>query len=775
MANAIVPLPSGPLSHLIATSVKATAAGTTPSAEDLANAVAEVTVESQTLGASLLQVTMNDPNWAILRSGFLNVTADGLLDAIDVNFPQGSDLWWRLAMIDFTNDLSGPNLTLTFQDRIISYLQADWGALAVPPGTTTRAQFLKFLVDRVAKQENVTPLQFVCKSINALTVPGQVNVQVATMPAQTAQALAKSNKTGQIGIGSNLTVKGQPITKAQATALSQMLGVAAQLQAGVLASQAMIFDSIFESDGGVSLGPGHTYGGVLGGAENIFDPLNSVTAEVTAFLQGGQGFQAGGAIALSHTHTDIAYIGSQVTAATPFNSQGYSTQYLSQGFAFSSAIAEATAIVNAYGANQLGSGSQALTGNIAAGSSTTDVATLTRGTAGDPDEDSWTCMQRLAAEVNWPVFSNGDTIYYDPTTVLIEQQPAVYLSLDETGTTWNATDPNSGDVAADVVLDGLDGVIDNTAFLAQQDRKVKGKVQRKSKIRKPSTPTQIRLNMVCGIFDYRAGDVFEFRDSGPLNGRWLVADATRNCLADVHTQFTLAPSTAPNPEPTVTTPASSANTSVTGIGAGGVASSKITDPHTAAGVAEAAKIALNIQQTTHRYHYSEPLADRSSTADLFTVVHMDCSSFATLCYKAAGLPDPSHQGYNPIGFTGSMIPHCKQVSAGAALPGDLCFFGTISNTSHVNVYIGNGQSISMGSEGEPAQGPSAQMGPSGFIGYFRPDVLPAPGATSQSPSLIPGVGSIVSGASGVSSGAVSQTTSQVPGLAEITIPSLFGN
>lgn len=743
MPNRIEPLPPGPLSHLIATSVKATATGTTPSAEDLASAVAEVTVESQTLGASLLQVTMNDPNWAILRSGFLNVTADGLLDAIDVNFPQGSDLWWRLAMIDFTNDLSGPNLTLTFQDRIISYLQGKWGGMAVAPGTTTRAQFIKQLVDQVGKGDGLMPIQFVCKSINALIVSGQIDVQVATMPAQAAIAAAKGNKTGAIGIGSNLTVKGQAINKVQAEQANILLGVATQLQAGPIAAWALICAAIGESTlTNLSQDNGAGYWGVLQGGDGQhgstanFPPpngWNDSAGMATAFLMGGKGFgnaftgalQGKGVIqAVQAGITDPG------TLATSAEDSGEAPNFYGQW------LPEAKAIVNAYGANQLGTGSQAsgspgsvyllgdsifaggaseiqsalqangwkvnidgfvgrntgegvaslqlkppalskasavvielgtnasasngafatevsqavtaikaanpnvtiywvnlfsgvaqqvaynatlatasgitvidtVSANIAlgpdgihptpagdktlaslisqavgagtttgasagaglsTGSTTTDVATLMRGTAGDPDEDSWTCMQRLAADVNWPVFSNGDTIYYDPTTVLIEQQPAVYLSLDETGTTWNATDPNSGDVAADVVLDGLDCTFDNTALTYQETRKVKGKVQRKSRIRKPSTPTQIRLNMVCGIFDYRAGDVFEFRDSGPLTAQWLVVDATRNCLADVHTQFTLAPPTAPNPEPTVTTPASSANTSVTGIGATG--------------------------------------------------------------------------------------------------------------------------------------------------------------------------------------------------------------
>ena len=66
---------------------------------------------------------------------------------------------------------------------------------------------------------------------------------------------------------------------------------------------------------------------------------------------------------------------------------------------------------------------------------------------------------------------------------------------------------------------------------------------------KPSTPAEVRLSMLCPLDAYRAGDVFVFQNAGPINGRWIVTDATRRVLADRHTAFTLAPPVDPTPEP----------------------------------------------------------------------------------------------------------------------------------------------------------------------------------------------------------------------------------
>lgn len=65
----------------------------------------------------------------------------------------------------------------------------------------------------------------------------------------------------------------------------------------------------------------------------------------------------------------------------------------------------------------------------------------------------------------------------------------------------------------------------------------------------------------------------------------------------------------------------------------------------------------------------------------------DCSGFATLCYKAAGAPDPNGLGYNSEGYTGTMLAHGKATKK--PLPGDLMFW---ESPDHVAIY-GGGDTI----------------------------------------------------------------------------------
>lgn len=720
MSNNIKRMDPVAVGTFIATDVQASATNPAPRTEDLAAAISEVQIETQTLGASLLVVTVIDPGWKILRTGWLSIDSDGLLDSIQVEFPKSTGLWWQLAMIDYTNDLSQPNLTLTFQDRIVSYLNEKWGPMGVASGTTTRAQFIGQLVAQVGRGDGLTPIKFVCPDINQLQpVQTQALTNLGTtvvLDAVTAQNNAdKTNKAPGLGMGAAVTIKGVAPNHEQVNNLNSALSLGQQLGASQTALQALIISGIAESTWqSVANSGGSPYWGVLQGSMSEF-AQDDVAGQVQSFLEGGKGFQAGGAITLSQTEADPGVIAYKVEGdLSNFPNVAAATYFYDQW------LDEAKAIIKAGGA---------ATGAVP---TLSDVSQLTRGTADNPDESSWDCIQRLAQEVNWSAWTNGDTMYYMDGPTIASQKPSVYLSLDVTGTTWTATNPTDGDVALDCVSN-FEGTYDNTAFQYQSTHTKKGKVQRQTRIRTPQTPSQVKFNMICGVLDYRAGDVFVFQNSGPTDGRWIVEDATRNCIADNFTQFTLGPPTLPNLEPAATT---------TGLALSGsagspnklAADSQISSPATGNGVAQAARLALADQQAQNCYVYSESLAAgrngydvRSNGGTLFGPAPrtMDCSAFATLCYNAAGLDDPSHLGYATpnLGNTASIIAHCAQIPLGKQQPGDLCFYGpSTSNTLHVTVFVGNGEVISMGAQGDPTILGAAYR--PDLLGYFRPDVLP---------------------------------------------------
>ncbi len=86
----------------------------------------------------------------------------------------------------------------------------------------------------------------------------------------------------------------------------------------------------------------------------------------------------------------------------------------------------------------------------------------------------------------------------------------------------------------------------------------------------------------------------------------------------------------------------------------------------------------------------------------------DCSTFGTVCYKVAKLPDPNYgvnssRQYDGWGYTGTLIQHGQSINSLAMKVGDLVFYGWdyYRNPTHVAVYIGDGRVVSHGSEPGP--------------------------------------------------------------------------
>jgi len=320
-----------------------------------------------------------------------------------------------------------------------------------------------------------------------------------------------------------LTAKGQPLNQTQVDTARSLLQVGQQLGAPPLALQACIFDAIFESDLGLDLGPNSAgYGGVLGGATSVFgDVHSSLHAMATSFFQGGNGFQAGGAIAASGKYQNVAVIGSQVTAAVPFDSQGISTQYESQGFPIASAVAEAAAIVQAYdnGAGTLpggtfGAGGTGTPGNQAA------TSLWTVGDPSNPDQDYWTTINQYGMNAQWYVFSDAETLYVADGVQLMAQQPQAIIS------------------RLSPAVIHAECVYDNTAFQYTHTHTKKGRIQRRTGLAKLTSPTQITVQIICDIDQYRAGDTVVLVMFGPADGVWLIGDCTRR-IYDPWSELTL--------------------------------------------------------------------------------------------------------------------------------------------------------------------------------------------------------------------------------------------
>ena len=130
---------------------------------DLDQFISDIIIETTAQGASLLEVQIIDPGWRLLQRDqktgacFFDVDDQGYLwPPVEVNFPpansktgySGTGCVWRLAMLEPSTDLTGPNITLTFEDKIVSELREHSATPAHPKVASkgeTRAEFIQSL------------------------------------------------------------------------------------------------------------------------------------------------------------------------------------------------------------------------------------------------------------------------------------------------------------------------------------------------------------------------------------------------------------------------------------------------------------------------------------------------------------------------------------------------------------------------------------------------------------------------------------------------------
>lgn len=530
---------------------------------ELVTAVQEIELQTQIAGASFIKVHVADPDWTITTSGLIAVSEDGLLNELEVEFPEKTGFWWRLCAVEGSTEVNA-NLVLTFEDRTVARLRQQWGHKTAGSGTSTRAQFVKALVGEANLKGHLSPpIRFVSPGVNrkepvAESAEEKKEKQVQT-PAAKQKSEAEENKTGGIHAGATLTVAGSAMTPAQRQTANELLGVCSEQNAGPVATEAMIYAAIGETRLGASSSTSSA------GAKGVLQSLNApfdTPSQAKNFLNGNGDFQKGGAKKLSQTVSNPKQVAIEVEVPSIWPKNSYEEQEGGTKF-----LAEAQAIVHA--------GGGVTAGGTSTHSNESGVGQLSRGTTTNPDEDSWDCIQRLAQEVNWHAFTDGrNGLFYMDGPDLIKQRPVLYVN--------PAHKLPTGDVTSHVVREDKGGQkveqygvlvrplsfnYDNVAFTYRATHKVKGKLQRKSKIAKPQSPSEIRMNMLCGLTEYRAGTVFVFQHCGPISengGRWIVADATRECMKYPYTKFLLVPATEPLPEPQASENPSTSNSPIAG-------------------------------------------------------------------------------------------------------------------------------------------------------------------------------------------------------------------
>lgn len=160
------------------------------SCRDLTKAIQDIITVSVAQGAWTLEVHIIDPYWQLLtrygdNPAFFDVDDAGLLIPVDVNFPQNTDRWWRVAAANPSVDPTVSHI-YTFEDRIVTELR-DQGGPKHASNNQTRAQFIYSCV------RTVPEIRFVCPALSkpAGTVGGDVTQGVIASSTNPLAASAR--------------------------------------------------------------------------------------------------------------------------------------------------------------------------------------------------------------------------------------------------------------------------------------------------------------------------------------------------------------------------------------------------------------------------------------------------------------------------------------------------------------------------------------------------------------------------------------------------------
>lgn len=438
---------------------------------DIINAVSDVTVDRTIEGASTVLVEVEDRDYALLNSGRLSSRNDISIDG----------LWFRLAQVT----KSGTTLELAFEDREIAVLRTYnkpiKQGLKTSRARITRAQF----VLRMIREVKEFKIPYVIPELKK-TQP------ITDMKTVLSPVTKRQNRDFGIPKNNGLMVKSAHMDENQRNVANTILDVATSMVLARAYQVMAIMCAIQES----------TLANLRVGSPGDFNWLGSVwNSPVGVFQQIPRYWQSQGGASRDIAKDARAFL----TALVKYSNDHKGGQYqnLIEGVqnsgnpqAYATWRVQAEQIVNAYGVtsaqaraanNQFAHDNANATYEFYRGLPPTTKTRKQKYGGKWGKEDSWTCIQRLASEVEWRAFFVSGTFFFLAEDDLFRSNPVAILDHDSPG------------------VNSIDGDYDE------------GK--------KTATVT---INAEISRWQAPPGSVIQLRNMGPWNGRWLVNDITRS-------------------------------------------------------------------------------------------------------------------------------------------------------------------------------------------------------------------------------------------------------
>ena len=461
------------------------------------NLVTGAEIERTMEGASTVTITIFDSEGALLAGQGITTRGGGFAQGGPSFLSQSSPLV-RLTLDGYEYELvkvqkQGRNITLTLEDYLVALMRRYNKPRKAYRDKVTRAQFAHSLVREVRERRIgfVSPNEARKQPIAGSGAGRVTQRQAARDEAARAPGFADN---------ADIRVKGAKTTSSQKKLLALAMRICDEKNASFGVRAALICGMTQESNVSNDKTPDQ-YGsvGVLQAqlryhGDKAYDPEYQIRVMLDKGFTGWHGYE--GLIASVQKKRCDHPVYCLIRHLGPAS---WTYQYYYKWWD------EAKKTVRLWtGDASATSSSDADTGN--ASETVVKRYAFTRGTS-SKKEDTWTCLGRLADEVNWRRFLIGDTLYFISETDLLAAKPNLTVSEDSPG-------------------------VDEINFDFDYGKKAQ------------AATIQAR----AGMWTVPPGLTVELEDLGPANGRWLVS-AVRRSLFSAATEITLKRPTPQKPEP----------------------------------------------------------------------------------------------------------------------------------------------------------------------------------------------------------------------------------
>lgn len=344
-------------------------------------------------GASHIDASVRDANRAILRSGILSKTIDLTLDTRQ----------FRLAQ----NQKQGPQLGMTFEDKIIAQLRDLDDTKTASRGKMTRAQFIKMLVKTIKTDGGI---RFFSPELDKIQPIAGVKDDRVT----------KSKKHPGLEKSELLRVGGAIANKQQVDTAERILNQGYHLKANRKVNIAAIMTAEDEC-GLINVQHGDAAGPDSIGVFQQRDSWGPVSERKT--IEGASKLWYKVAIEIDKDHPDWKLWELCTAVQFPAYRSKSTGQIPDFGKRYDKFKNEAKEFVSEYGAE--------------GGDTSITRRQQYQFTVGPPDgpkgENYWEAIVRLAGDVQWRAFVSNNTFYYASDDYLIKQKPRYTIDEDTPG------------------------------------------------------------------------------------------------------------------------------------------------------------------------------------------------------------------------------------------------------------------------------------------------------------------------------------------------------